>query len=405
METDTRVLVCDDDGRRAEVWAAKIRALAGTTRLDVVPLTTSAFAEALEALAQRRENAREEHPSSPTTDAAAVLDQADILIVDFDLTPSPASLSESLAPDEVGAAKERLRGRSGEQVAYLARCYSTAGFLVVVNQEYQRQTFDLTMQRFGHSYADINVTHYDLTAAQLWLGDSGDDVFHPWNWPRLRDAADLQRGRVAAVTDLHAPVLESLGIIGVDRSAMTARQLDPLGDSPDTATFDDLVHSTEVGLQVKDVQQDPAQRRRIAAAAAGRWLETLILPAQNVIVDAPHTAQRFPQLLGDGGADVGPWQELALLGEVPEPLTRISLACDGWLSRPAWSASAVREAMAQLDLSTTKPADVVFCEDVSRFVSIDDATEFETDLPGPYDQRFVRFLDGIDYHPRTRLLS
>jgi hypothetical protein len=403
----TRVVICDDDGERARWWANKIRAIPGLPgHIDVQPLETSDFALALEALAQRREAARVDEPFEPGEGEARLIDDADILIVDFDLTPRADVLEASVEDEgQRDATRDKLRGRSGEQVAYLARCYSTAGFIVVVNQEYQRRTFDLTMQRFVHSYAELNVTHYDVTMAGLWLASTGQDVFRPWAWPRLCEASDLQMRRVAAVPSLDAPVLSSLGITGSDRRAMTARQLDPLGDEPDKTTFDDVVDGSDLGLQVKDVQKDPDQRRRIAAAAIGRWLETVVLPAQNVIVDAPHVAHRFPQLLGARAGEVDAWQEIAALDAKPDSLQGIPSACPSWLSRPAWSASAVREEMARMEAPTNRPADVVFCEDVSRFVTIADATEFETDLPGPYDQRFVRDLDGIDYHPRPRLLS
>lgn len=401
----TRVVICDDDALRAEAWASEVREIGGVQdALDIKALPTAEFAAALDALSARRENARSEPPVSTTDDAASVFDGADVLVVDFDLTPDPYRLKEVLDPDAAEHAKEALRGRSGEHVAYLARCYSSAGFIVLVNKEYQAQTFDLTMQRFTSSYADLNVTHRDLVASALWVGNGGDDVFRPWSWPRLLDAAALYRSRIAAVGDGTAPVLEALGFSGVDRMAMTSRQLDALGDEPDATTFDDLVENVEVGLQPKDRQSDERQRRRIAAAAVGRWLESLVLPAQNVIIDTPHLAQRYPQVLASRADDIDAWQELTAHSAHPDGMKAVAVACEGWLSRTAWPASAAREAMANIEVPA-ETADVVFCEDISRFVALDDAVEFESDVPGPYDQRFVRRLKGVDYHPRVRLLK
>lgn len=400
----TRIVICDDDARRAEAWASEVREIDGVRDLvNIQALPTEVFAAALAALSTRRESARSESPVSTTDEAASVFDNADVLVVDFDLTPDSQRLRETLEADAAERAKEALRGRSGEHVAYLARCYSSAGFIVLVNKEYQTQTFDLTMQRFAGSYADLNVTHGDLVSPELWLGSGGDETFRPWSWPRLLDAAALYRSRIVAVGDGSAPVLEALGISGADRMVMTSRQLDALGDEPDSTTFDDLVENVEVGLQSKDVQPDERQRRRIAAAAVGRWLEAVVLPAQNVIIDAPHLAQRYPQVLGSRAGDIEAWQELTAHTARPNGLEAVAVACDGWLSRTAWSASAAREAVAELEVPI-ESADVVFCEDISRFVSLDDAVEFESDVPGPYDQRFVRRVKGVDYHPRVRML-
>ena len=75
-----------------------------------------------------------------------------------------------------------------------------------------------------------------------------------------------------------------------------------------------------------------------------------------------------------------------------------------WLSRYACSHLDAQQAALE---STLPQADEVgvFCEDTSRFVPLDQAREVETDVPGPYVQRFVEKILGVDYRPLTRLFK
>jgi hypothetical protein len=66
-------------------------------------------------------------------------------------------------------------------------------------------------------------------------------------------------------------------------------------------SFRDFVTLSGNGLKGKD-QADDAAVARIAAARLSKWLEDIVLPAQEILVDAPHLVSRLPELLtGDPG--------------------------------------------------------------------------------------------------------
>lgn len=412
--TKRSALVCDDDGVRVLDWVRRLRQMPYVDeRYDVQPLEPAAFAAAYAALKDRRRQSRYAEPgsdvSAPQDDDAAPLDRADMLVVDFDLTPDhqlPADVNQDTRKN----IQQQLDGEFGETFAYLARCYSSVGYVVVVNQRYQASTFDLTMQQFTDSHADLNVAEADLHRPELWLGAPqipSQYRFRPWHWPRLLDAPETLQRAVRAV-DLDAGVL---GALGLDPGALVQDQLDPLGDRPEEATFRDLANGSALGLLRKDRQPSDAMLARIAAAGVLRWLERTVLPSQNVIVDAPHLAQRQPQLMTGEN-----WDALARLDADPaeaglgaDALAAAVVPACGWASRPVWYWPSASGIARQLPAARPAGAWPVFCEDVSRFVDFDRAWEFNSSLPGAYRQRFVYELDDdedpVDYRPRSRLLD
>lgn len=402
MSNTPRIVICDDDGPRAKQWADEIRAMEKVRDRFVVhaPKGRSEFAHAVEALSERRLRARtgDVAAGTPSGDPAALFDDADILVIDYDLTPYPGGNDEREDDGDMS-----LRGRTGESVAYLARCYSRCGFIVVVNQAFQARTFDLTLQRFTDSCADLNITSDDLSRRELWLGEVLGS-FRPWHWPRLVDMAETFRRRVANV-DLGAGVLDSLDFSEEERQALTPRQLDVLGDEPHSVTFEDLAATPEVGLRVKDKQPSPEHRRRIAAGAVGRWLEGLVLPAQNVLIDRPHLKQLYPHLFPAPEVDSSRHSSCDFDRDAHPSLTRrLHQPAEDWLSRYACSHLDAQQAAGDATpLPQTDEFDV-FCEDTSRFIPLDQASEVETDVPGPYVQRFVERLPDVNYRPLTRLL-
>ena len=97
--------------------------------------------EEVELLERRRRSARTgDHPDEGNSS----FDDADILIVDYDLT---ASGEQQGGPAE-----------TGERVAYLARCYSKCGTIVALNQYNVTATFDLSLIGHISSFADINIS-------------------------------------------------------------------------------------------------------------------------------------------------------------------------------------------------------------------------------------------------------
>jgi hypothetical protein len=407
MKKALRAVICDDDETRGrEDWAERI---VGTLspHYDVDPkvLSTYELASTLQALEARSALARRPAVDEDNADdMAAVVDAADVLIVDYDLTPEPSRNAEGDGREQL--IRSQLRSQTAESVAYLARCYSSCGAIMIVNQTYRQRTFDLTMTKFAESRAEVNVSQQDVASPELWIGE-GDD-FHPWSWPVLADGPSLLDRRVALV-DLEAPVLESLGLLPLETSGLDIRQLDALGDAPLEATFRKVATSPELGLVGKDEAIDDEGLKRVAAAGVGRWLDSVVLLSQNVLVDAPHLIARFPTLLPGDPNDVASWNAVVQThSEIAhnELLQSASIpACD-WFHRPTWFWANLARNTAIEEVSkpwTTASYEWVFCEDISRFVSFDEAREVRTDLPGPYSRRFVANRPDVQYLPNPQM--
>lgn len=420
------IVVCDDNGTRAEGWASSIRAIPEVNaKYTVTALTPELFGAGFEALRQRQLGARfgERRPDR-ATDEAAVFDTADIVIVDFDLTPTDRSEVTTPEQDDAPATKmadeprwvQELSGSFGNVFVYLLRCYTSASFTVLVNQDFPKSTFDLTMRRFDFSYADLNVADPDLKRPALWTGQPDREeppTFRPWHWPRLIDAPERLRQIIAGI-DLDANVFDTLGLSDpAVMSQIHADQLEGLGlrdfEKP-SLDFRTFATKTRFGMLVSDTLFDDSDLPKLAATAVSHWLERLVLPAQNVLVDAPHLVQRQPALTE---LDPAEWDALADLANPEAVVAAISghgiedavTPATGWTSRPVWCwPKAPRNAT---NLTAEFP---VFCEDISRFRAIDDAVEFVSSVAGPLRQRFVVELEqesgkmAIEYDPYLRLL-
>lgn len=404
------MLLCDDDGVRVQTWKSRIEGVPNLRdQVDVRALTPTEFAEVYAALEERQVAARRGVETS-SNDRASILDDTDILIVDFDLTPRQ---QQELGDDSL----RQLVGSFGDVFAYLARCYTSVGFTVLVNQTFYQSTFDLTMSEFTFSFADLNVSDSDLARGSLWFGCSENTEFRPWHWPRLLSSAALLR-RIESRLDLEANIFEAIGMTLDELQLLDAKQLEPLG-APDTSAgrqglrFKDLAgENCHFGRRSRSEVLFEPQERRLAAAALSHWLERVILPAQNIYVDAPHLAERRPDLVQEGG-----WEALTDLNQSDlsatlrlDELKTAETSVSEWTSRPVWSWLACPPESSDF----VGDSERVFCEDTSSFVSFQDAIEFRASVPGPWTQRFVsRALaeddspggaEGlrIDYRPETR---
>lgn len=418
------IVVCDDDPIRVVDWADSIREVPGVAdRYDVTPLTPEQFVEAFEALQTRKADEAQDRTAS-RDDKAAAIDKAAILILDYDLTPRHNTAEPSLG--EVHGPLKQLEGKYGDTFALLARCYSTTGYIVLVNHRVQTSTFDLTMTMFMNSISDLNVAQPDLERPELWLGSSANNAgpaalpFRPSHWPALLDAPSRLVDFASAV-ELDQPILPFLGIASDMVTAFADEQLDVFSlrddddTDPSTVTFRQLATESAYGLSGKsDKQSDENILRRIAAAGVLRWLERVVVPAQNVLIDAAHLAERFPQLIPTGANDAETWSALTsvaagsgVIEQLPAAAEHLLPKLSVWLSRPVWSAAGASRVARSLPRLASAETPRVFCEDVSSFAGIDVAQEYTSALPGSFRQRFVAQVRSadVDYRPRRRLLA
>ncbi|WP_221654208.1 hypothetical protein [Actinotalea ferrariae] len=403
------IVVCDDDSRRVETWAGHIRAIpAVRKRYETRPLRPEQFAAAYRELKKRQRQARAGELSDFGGEAEAI-DKASIVVMDFDLTPTNGS------GDLDDTTLDTLSGSFGDNLAFLTRCYATARFIVLVNQDFSKTTFDLTHQNFALSSADLNIAHDDLRRAELWTGQSDGIAYRPWHWPRLLDAPD-RLARLANEVDLEAPVLETLGLDDDETYAQFAKeQLELFGEAPRELTFRAAAERLTRAMNRLSFDETipDSLLPMVAVASVAHWLERVVLPGQNVLIDAPHLAHRRPGLLVDPRPSS--WGQLSDLSQ-PEAA---AAAFDSDLVSPAWCAPVQRWLSRPVWLWHLCPRSRgpvprephVFCEDVSAFHPIHAATEYVSSVPGPFKQRFV-LRDGVrsggfdvDYWPEIRLFA
>ena len=397
------VLVCDDDQALSGNWAESLKDLQTVTRqFEVASASLQDFSAAVRELERRRRSAR---TTADATHQTTLIDKADVLIVDYDL---------------LGVSADSYL--TGEVVAYLARCYSSCGLIIGLNQ-FGENSFDLTLAREAASYADFNVGVRQITLPALW--GQATKGFRPWRWPQLREALLAFRRRC---TTLHGCLDDTIASkFGFDELSTLPREMTEFikvpGKNLDQITFRDFILRSGNGLRRKDQANDDALAR-IAAARIAKWLQDVVLPAQDVLVDAPHLVSRLPELLSADSGRVSAWDKTAgadvsKLGIRKSVLTPYQFADTSWLSRPAWFWKSLRDASTVQALRSKRALqlpDYVFCEDLSRFVPRAQAREFVAEVPSAFSRRCVvdptrasmpqqdrQFLSQVVYQPEVRL--
>lgn len=397
---EIRILVCDDDVKRAKDWSHRIAARG--SHLDVTPLGGNEFGRAVGALKARKETAkRVDDPTTTGDDAARVFDDVDILFIDTDLTPDP----DTHFDEDRKAVDEHLVGQTGGEVAHLARCYSSAGPIVVVNQKWRSRAFDLTMVGLADEVGDVYISEEDIDNPGLWSPDEPpSNGFRPWHWPHLQ-ALPQQVAELLESVSEETSITDLLGLTDGDLTRLTGRQLDALGieDLSGDTRIIDIACRSSYGLRLKE-NASTEQQLRLSVYGLRRWLDREVVNAQNVLVDFPHLLVRQPWRVEqrddlDVWNDSQPWWDLDSASPRPPILGKASRL----LGRPVWRWA---------DLSADSPNgprflpdDPVFCEDTSRFVEPHAARDFFSDLDGQWAQRYVAEVAAVDYHPRRRLLA
>jgi hypothetical protein len=346
-------------------------------------------------------------------DGADLFNDADIVIVDYDLMELEATTA-----------------LTGEDIAYLVRCFSTCGFVVLLNPyDLGTKFFDLRLRRPYESWADLVLGSEQLDNSWLW--DNKPSHFSPWSWPNLVDAvARRELQRKDCLKALETPVLDLVGIPSDAQIAMDHVMGEPITDpsrvgktkSRKSYTLKDFVLKSGYCIHRRDNEKkqfakSDEQISRIGAARLSSWLEHVVLPAQSVVVDAPHLVTRLPALLAGNPAKLASWNATCRRDEEADTkslrtdqIKKSRFMKAHWLSRSAWfwphlSASDNYSDWAQAE----EMANVVFCEDTSSFVDRTSASEFVADVPAQFAHRYVEMptsnakIASVDYRPSVRL--
>ncbi len=387
-----KLVVADDDPERLRVWKERLAAIPAVEReFTVEGLQDGELGNVIEKLEARRVAGRNQKPDNSLP---LVIDDADVLLIDYDLS--------------------QLEGRSsmtGLDIAYLARCFSSCGYIVALNQ-FGENVFDLSLSDHPEGFADLDLGGAQLDNPGLWEEPSDVLSFRPWAWPMIpRAAAALERRTEMFEGRLEERVWSVLGFDDhafPELAASVTRYLSS-GD-PTQTTVEEFLEKSGFALRIGDRQSERRLQARIAAARLAKWIELLVLPGQDILVDAPHLATRFPSQLSspinwDATARSVYGDEAGLHAE---RLDRYRFDDSLCLSRPAWWWQECSEDETIPEVSdpfASGEPEVVFCEDTSRFVKPEDVRPFRTELNTPFASRFVEGPSGpravVQYHPAS----
>lgn len=399
----TRVLICDDHESRGRQWRESLATVIppGWT-VDCLP--PERLGEVVVELEDRRKHARSKSEFKIERNE---IDDADLLIVDFDLADidSAAYLN-------------------ADTVAYLARCYSDCGYIVALNRHAENY-FDLTLRFESTLYADLELGGEQIANARLWGHEDANTGFRAWSWPNLPYAVEQLKARTAAVgSAIDKNVLENVGLKD-DQHLLSRGSLEFLGShaEPGEVTFEQFVLSSGFGFRTKDAPSPISSIARIAAARIALWLEFHVLAPLEILVDAPHLVARFPSLLSGGAGSIRSWNACTdvpnskAAGVNEELIREFRYPESLWLSRVAWYWNKVRNHRDIPEVAnpwSMPDVGIVFCEDVSSFVELGLARSFIADVGSPFSRRFVvdqdnsdavrRYsgIEHVDYRPAQR---
>ena len=374
------VFVYDDELSIARGWAASIE-----TVMPEAKVTTAGkddFRSLLELLNARRSDWREPASENRTVEPHPV-DSADVIFVDYDL------ISYSNTGDTTGS-----------RLAYLLRCFSGCGYIVILN-EYGTNAFDLSLRSPTEDFADLHIGGEQIGNPGLWQPTFKG--YRPWYWPVLPHArTNFELCVNDVLQNLEKPILEFLGLDGVvDWIPPGARDFIQSDEKLEKTTFRGFIESTR-GKAAKDKLIDD-QLPRVAAARIGTWLNSIILPEQSLLVDAPHLVSRFPSLVLNERDIIDTWNTLCnpVSDEVDdllhERLREHKFKHSHWLWRPAWYWPRINSDETIEEVKNpwaVEDVDWVFCENVSRFIPLEAAQEFRAIVSPPFIKRYVLLADS-----------
>ncbi len=394
MKSLKKILLYDDEERFSEIIIQQLEDneyIKGN--YEVKRLDNNDFERELGVLEGRRKNYRNHTP----VENNSVLDETSVFIIDYDLLKYTKS-----------------QFLTGENVAYLTRCYSECKYIIGLNQ-FNRESnfFDLTLQGHPESYCDLNLTSSEVYNVGLWSNKK--DKFRPWHWPQLTQYLDSLDKRIKETEKtIDDSIIQTLGLDTVFKY-LSKPALEFLGQDPETITFREFAKNSGHGLKAKDENSNDRMLVKIAVSRISKWIERLVYPGQDIIVDAPHLAERYPSLL-KGSGEVEKWNkttEFEPAQTLPldhRKIEKYRFKKEYWLSRPAWFWLDLRNLSGILEVKSPwkrTPTERQFCEDSSTFEKKQNCQEFRAEVYSVYVQRFVNspLIEGVNYQPRVRLMQ
>ena len=279
-----KILIVDDDLERATQWCEELKS--HTYGSSSTVLNNNEVLELLQIVEERRKAVR---TKNDIYNIDCVLDDFDILIVDYDLQ----DLSQT------------GHWATGIQIATLARALSKVKTIVLVNQ-FGTNSFDLRMTQTQNSPADFDVGSAQLTNPSLWDTASNPSCV-PWTWHTdlvLRPSQFSETCEWIS-QNFNQPVLQSIGfantIEGDNEGTFIAESDWPSGLNGPHCTFKQLVENSDF-LPLKDrldIASLPECSTRIAAAIVLGWIDRMVVPSQEILIDVPHLISYYPWLLKD----------------------------------------------------------------------------------------------------------
>ena len=309
-----------------------------------------------------------------------IVDRQDVIVADYDL------LDYSKPSDTTGSS-----------LSYLLRCFTQCRFIIVLNR-YGTNAFDLRLVRQVEDFADLHIGSEQIGNPGLWGNELAG--YRPWHWPVVPQAArNFEQCVLEVMSNPDAPILDFLGLTPV-MDWLSTRAMDFLAgrqQRPEEVTFSSFAESGGDGITVKD-KLIPEQAARVTTARISTLLNLIVVPEQNLLVDAPHLISRFPSLLKGRKDDLDMWNRVCdpAAGEVEDLLSdrlrERRFKKSHWLWRPAWYWPEVNR---DEEIDEVKnpwnfhSPEWVFCENVSRFVPRDYVTSFKPDITPPFVNRYL----------------
>ena len=388
-----RVLVYDDSPHIAEGWVNKIQG--ACSEATVRSAKHADFQDLMGEIAHRRAAWRDSSDEKTPIERTNV-DNAHIVVVDYDL------LHYSEAADITGS-----------RLAYLLRCFTTCGLIVILN-EYGTNTFDLNLRSPSQGFADLHLGAQQISNPGLWTRSF--EGYRPWHWPVLPDAREnFERCVQDVQKHPDQPILDFFGLDRfIDWLPKRAHDFVLGSEDIESICFRTFANDTRGGIDSKDKLLSDFSAR-VTAARLITLLNGLILPEQNLLVDAPHLASRFPSLIRDEGQDldIRQWNRLCdPSGEKIDDLFEAHLTerrfkQQHWLWKPAWYWPQIvkDERIAEVKNPwTVKDLDWVFCENISQFIPAEFSDSFIADVTPPFNRRYVlrsKALEALSFVPKV----